>query len=296
MHKYIFLLAIAFIPTFSLASDKTVYGIDNRLDYTEVLDPIKKELMGATAAMIPSSLITEMDDLMSRVKGKTLQQYGICEYEKFYNQVAASDCSGFLISEDIVVTAGHCIRNNSDCSYWRWVFDYRLSKDYKVGRKFSLPTKNIYNCKEVIVSKYSERDGDDYAIIRLNRPVLDRVPLGIRKQGSVTKKAKLAVVGYPSGLPVKYAAGARVLSNGNAKFFFTDSDTFNGSSGSAVINEDTGLVEGILVRGNEDYEYVRRKGKRCLVPLVCNPQDRCEGEGVTRISEILSTLKKHNIL
>jgi V8-like Glu-specific endopeptidase len=298
MRLVVAILAFIQINSITHATDKTVYGSDDRLDYNEVKDQAKTDLIDATAAMIPSSLITEMDNITSRIKGKTLQQYGICEYEKFYNQVAAADCSGFLIAPDIIVTAGHCIRNNADCSYWRWVFDYRVSTSYRNGRKFRLPTKKIYNCKEVIASEYSEREGVDYAVIRLNRPVLDREPLKIRKIGSVTKEDKLVVIGYPSGLPVKYAGGAKVLSNDHSKYFLTDLDTFNGNSGSAVLNEETGIVEGILVRGNEDYEYVRRKGKRCLIPKVCTSKDDCEGEGesVTRISEIHSILKKNKIL
>ncbi len=292
-YKYILsAMLLALVSTSILAANKSIYGEDNRIDYTELKDEKLKIQAQATAAMIPSNLIREIDDETSRIKGKMLSQYGICEYERFSRQVAAADCSGFLIAPDLIVTAGHCVKSRADCSFWRWVFDYRTSKNYKIGRKLRVATDKIYNCKEVIVSKLDTETGDDFAIIRLNRPVLDRAPLLIRKSGEVAKEAKLSVIGYPSGLPVKYANGATIVSNDHAKYFLATLDTFQGNSGSAVINDKTGVVEGILVRGNEDYHYERRRGKRCLVPTVCSDKAECEGEGegVTRITQILEYL------
>ena len=60
-----------------------------------------------------------------------------------------------------------------------------------------------------------------------------------------------------------------------------DSSTLGGNSGSAVFNSATGLVEGILVRGEQDYVL---KGD-CRVSNVC-PVDGCRGEDVTKISNV----------
>ena len=58
-------------------------------------------------------------------------------------------------------------------------------------------------------------------------------------------------------------------------------DTYGGNSGSAVFNAKTGLVEGILVRGEQDYV---QKGD-CRVSNVC-PADGCRGEDVTKILSV----------
>jgi hypothetical protein len=93
----------------------------------------------------------------------------------------------------------------------------------------------------------------------------------------------LVVVGHPSGLAVKIAAGATVRSNLESAYFVANLDTYGGNSGSAVFNEQTGLIEGILVRGETDFKY--KNG--CYVSNICDV-DGCRGEDVTRVSEILS--------
>jgi len=62
-------------------------------------------------------------------------------------------------------------------------------------------------------------------------------------------------------------------------------DTFGGNSGSAVFNAETGEVEGILVRGENDYVWSDENGSRCRVPQQCT-NDACRGEDVTRITNI----------
>jgi len=290
MTSKLILLSVLLFSFQVKAFNKTIYGEDNRLDFTEIKNVKKESWALATAAMIPSSLIRDVDDQTVRIKAKMLSQIGICEYEKFSRQLVAADCSGFLIAPDIIATAGHCVRSNSDCSYYRWVFDYRNSKTYKIGRKLRVSYDKVYACKEVIVTKLNRNTNDDFALIRLDREVLDRRPLLIRTTGAVNENDPLAIIGYPSGLPLKYAGDAKVSSNDESNFFLASLDAFQGNSGSAVINEKTGLVEGILVRGNEDYHYERRKGKRCLVPSLCSEQEGCEGEAVTRISELLPYL------
>jgi hypothetical protein len=82
------------------------------------------------------------------------------------------------------------------------------------------------------------------------------------------------------------AGGASVRRHDNG-FFIANLDTYGGNSGSAVFNEKTGEVEGILVRGETDFIY---KGS-CRVSNVCTDTG-CRGEDVTRMSELLSLLPR----
>jgi Peptidase S46 len=71
------------------------------------------------------------------------------------------------------------------------------------------------------------------------------------------------VVGYPTGLPEKLAAGAKV--HALTPYFFTSNlDAFAGNSGSPVLDARTNEVVGVVVRGNRDYVL---RGQ-CAVPLV----------------------------
>jgi hypothetical protein len=62
-------------------------------------------------------------------------------------------------------------------------------------------------------------------------------------------------------------------------------DTYGGNSGSPVMNATTGLIEGILVRGNEDFTYDSNRG--CYRSNVC-PDSGCPGwEDVSRVARFL---------
>ena len=96
------------------------------------------------------------------------------------------------------------------------------------------------------------------------------------------------VIGHPSGLPTKISDGAIVRENANKVFFQSTLDTFGGNSGSAVFDAKTGLVEGILVRGERD--YVQDPVMNCSRPKVCKVTE-CRGEDVTRITNIKQLMK-----
>ena len=93
----------------------------------------------------------------------------------------------------------------------------------------------------------------------------------------------MLVIGHPSGLPTKIANRAYVRSNSHAAFFQANLDTYGGNSGSAVFDALTGVVEGILVRGERDYIY--DYDRRCMISKKC-PDDGCRGEDVSRITRV----------
>jgi len=76
----------------------------------------------------------------------------------------------------------------------------------------------------------------------------------VRRSGSPALDDPLVMVGHPVVLPKKVDAGAVVKDpNGSVAFFMANTDSYGGNSGSPVCNRLTGVVEGILVRGNADF-------------------------------------------
>lgn len=71
---------------------------------------------------------------------------------------------------------------------------------------------------------------------------------------------RVNVVGYPAGVPAKVDGPAAVLSvrPETLDYFTLNSDTYDRSSGSAVLAENGELV-GSLVRGGQDYECGQRR-------------------------------------
>ncbi len=255
-----------------------IYGEDNRKDVYESTDSAVVELSKSTAAMIPNSKLSSANG-QTTISGETLESRGVCAEERFASQMTAANCSGFLVSENVLVTAGHCIKTEADCAGYKWVFDYKMDADKQDSMKVA--TKDVYSCSRIIARALDSMSKDDYAVIQLDRKVADRRPLTFRKSGKVSIGESVVVIGHPSGLPTKIADGAQVRSH-SPKYFIANLDTYGGNSGSAVFNHKTGEVEGILVRGETDYV---QSDRGCMVSNKC-PVDGCRGEDVTYITNI----------
>ncbi|HLW57397.1 MAG TPA: serine protease [Bacteriovoracaceae bacterium] len=265
----------------ALAKNKVIYGEDNRVDVVNSNNSLFVELSRSTAAMISSvNLRPDEDAGTTRIVGKTLRSSGICATERFANQISAANCSGFLVGENLLVTAGHCIRNNSDCRGYKWVFDYKV--DHEDQGEVVVDSTSIYSCKRIVNRSLNSMNGDDWALLELDRNVTDRAPLTYRTSGKPRVQDPLVVIGHPTGIPTKIADGANVRSL-SSTYFVANLDTFGGNSGSAVFNAHTGVVEGILVRGTTDYVYNREL--KCQVSNVCT-NSGCRGEDVTYITNI----------
>jgi V8-like Glu-specific endopeptidase len=259
---------------------KVIYGEDNRVDVYDSKDSSFVELSKSTAGMISMQNMTSSSNGEIVISGSTLRDRGICASERFSNQISAANCSGFLVSENVLVTAGHCIRSQYDCQSYKWVFDYKV--DSADQTSVNVPATSVYSCKRIISRSLDNSTKDDYAVIELDRKVTDRRPLSFRKSGRVAVNTPIVVIGHPTGIPTKIADGARVRSH-QGKYFVANLDTYGGNSGSAVFNVETSEVEGILVRGENDYVYDSRQG--CQVSNKCTDAG-CRGEDVTYITNI----------
>ena len=266
----------------SFASSKdidVIYGEDNRKDVFESTDSALVELSKSTAAMISTERLKSIkSDVV--ISAQTLESRGICAKERFSKQISAANCSGFLVAPNILVTAGHCIKSEYDCASYKWVFDFKV--DHADQGEVQVPKTSVYSCKKIISRALDQMSKEDYAVIELDKKVLDRRPLAFRKTGKISKGTSLAVIGHPTGLPTKIADGAKVRSL-STKFFVANLDTYGGNSGSAVFNTQTSEVEGILVRGENDYVPDSELG--CQVSNVC-ANESCRGEDVTFITNI----------
>ncbi len=274
------------VTTSAFSKNKVVYGIDNRVEVYETENTLYSDLSKSTAAMIDSRSLSFDGSNTYTITGGTLESRGICSNARFSQQITAASCSGFLVAPNLLVTAGHCITSDFDCENQKWVFDYKQSEEEAV--EFTVPATNVYSCKRIIQRALDRGSRDDFALIELETEVLDRTPLEFRKDGRVEDNAPLVVIGHPSGLPTKIADGANVRDNIDEIYFSANLDTFGGNSGSAVFNSETGLVEGILVRGEADYVYTSRG---CRVPKVCT-EEGCMGEHVTRITNVTALIEE----
>lgn len=309
--RHLFFMAFIAISSHSFAETSIVYGTDNRVEVKDVKNISK--LTAAIAGRVKNSKFLKYDYngvensmalFTHSVRLSDAFGANVCSDEKFSNQLMLSDCTGFLVGDDLLATAGHCITMpgiqvensvNLNCARFSWLFDFKVNSSGVFDNK-KVPAKNLFGCKKIVFATVDLNL--DFALIQLDRKVKGRTPLKIRKHGSISRNDKLFVIGHPTGLPMKYADGAKVLDNSPVNYFATNLDTFGGNSGSPVFNAKTKKVEGILVRGRTDYVPSPDPKEHCMRVNRCTDDGRLcysnggpnNGEHVTRISEILDYL------
>ncbi len=263
------------------ANDRVIYGDDDRLDVYEAADYWKTKA-DSTVALMKATTLTAQSDGTTKIGGSIFgDSYGLCPNEPFRKQRSAAFCSGSLVAPNVVMSAGHCIRSATDCKNVRLVFGFNLkNKDVQPD---VVPTSEIYECVEVIKTEEGS-NGSDFSLIRLNRQVSGHEPLSLRREGHPAVGDALVVIGHPAGIPTKVSGGASIRTVKDT-YVVANLDTYGGNSGSAVFNETTGLVEGILVRGETDFVF--KNG--CRQSNVC-PNAGCRGEDVTRVDRVLPYL------
>ena len=142
------IIALFFITITGFASEKVIYGEDNRENPADA-SPLMREVALSTAAMIQPVYIHSTGE-EATISATTLAGRGICQDARFAQQITAAVCSGFLVGPDLLVTAGHCITHKEDCKKYQWVFDYA---DNSRGEKaITIPSSSIYSCKKILKS------------------------------------------------------------------------------------------------------------------------------------------------
>ncbi|MGC4069411.1 MAG: serine protease [Polyangiaceae bacterium] len=269
-----------------------IYGLDTRRDLYEVDSERSRSLMANTAmAMFDEpSLVRHSDGAVEYDETPLDELMGICADERFKEQATAATCSGILVTDSLVLTAGHCVRSTALCARQTWAFGYSMTAP---GIVPSLHTSDLYRCKSVpLCAHRTDPDGRrwDYAFVELDRPVapprlpavmsLDALPLGSR----------LEVIGFPGGLPVKSDSDAKLLDPraGIGDYFALSSDTYDRSSGSGVFDRE-GLLRGLFLRGGNDYKY--RSDLDCFASeRVEEPVDPAQAEQAGYLGPALAAL------
>jgi len=285
------LLLIQTSLVYALATHKAIYGEDDRYEAAVHPDQTLLEQSRSVAAMVHANkLMPNENPGIIDFKKSTLNEvmeHGLCPGERYADQYSLATCSGFLIAPDTILTAGHCVVNEKDCIRYKWVFDFDNHSE-------NFLQDNVYGCKTVIKQSVydSRRKIKDFSLVQLDRPVTGRTPLKFNKTGFFKSSHTLAVIGHPTGLPLKIASNGmkqkwsedekkHFLSYLFKKFWFfrASVDSFAGNSGSPVINTQTNLVEGLLISGAPDYTLTYEFSQPCS-KAVTYPAHSSEAEEV----------------
>ncbi len=274
---------------------KSIYGVDDRKDTRDFNGQFEATQSRSVAVQIKNERMSLVNGLYKIANPQTLKdKYKLCANQKFADQISVGSCSGFLVAPDILLTAGHCMSEASDCEKTKWYFDFTEGKS-------NFKKEDVYSCSKILKSQIIKTASRyiDYSIIKLDRPVKNRAPLEFRKTGDIPPFTPVYTIGYPSGLPQKITENARVTDGEDEntdsflesyiekEFFTTTLDTFGGNSGSPVFNYMTGVVEAVLVSGNEDYqEGFVENGVECAKAAVYNDDNTHANERAIKITKI----------
>jgi len=283
-----FIHAIA--PFSAFALDKGIYGEDDRQDYFQVPGEVQR-LADSVVSLWQSTKVNRTGDVFALTTRNFGQSMSLCPTERFYDQPKGAFCSGALVGEDLIMTSGHCIADEAACADTKIVFGFNIRKEGEAAAT-TRPAGEVYGCKKIIESRLPAPAnfvakwigprwvGPDYALIQLDRKVSGHNPLPINRKQKLVKGGRLFAIGHPNGLPLKVADGAKIRNVSPKDFFMADLDTYEGNSGSPVFSAETGLIEGVLFDGGEDFVDPPVGCKHSYVA----GQEQGEGEYVTRIS------------
>lgn len=240
-------------PRTRTGEQAVVYDQDDRTDFYAVEDEDWQALMRESiVALVRPSDLDESDPNDIVPRGRTLQDNrDLCDDERFLDHPTMANCSGTLIDDDLVLTAGHCVDDERDCANYRFVFDYFYAAE---GELQQMTSEDVYGCR-ALVARVLQGD-EDWAVVQLDRPVDgQRRPAAVRRGDDALQAGDpITVIGFGSGIPAKFDDGGQVTNpRAGARIYFEGTpDTFGGNSGSGVFN-DAREVVGVLVRGEADY-------------------------------------------
>lgn len=297
------------LPKIEKKIKRGIWGKDNRMDFYQLeeiekssrqrrisqieesgdskikeIGAIKKNSDCVSSICIRESLIDDQNGF-SILKVKNYgETFNLCQYEPFWNQPIAVGrlCTGFLVKEDVIVTAGHCACENNVTDLC-FVFGYKmLDSSTSV---IEIPQKNIYKGVKIIHRVYDPMgSGADWALIKLDRKVLGQSVVKLSEK-AICRNQPLYILGHPCGLPLKYTSGAQVRDITDT-CFAADLNVYCGNSGSPVFDSETHEVIGIVVRGDSrDFRWTGNGWISIIYPKsdIHSQEPQC-----TRVSEFIN--------
>lgn len=287
-------------------TSRAIYGVDDRKDWYQIsASEGVQPLAQASVALFDGAMADPPSNGTVHLKTTPYKdKVNLCatpKPPKFFEQPLGAFCSGVLVRADVVLTAGHCVREISGkrnvperVTGTKFVFGYYLQNEK--DDPSTVPAANLFTGRDVLGGEWhpdADVNRHDWALVRLDRPVSRSLAVPVTEWDTgVTAGEHVFVIGFPAGMPLKYAPNATVHDASNPAWFVANLDTFGGNSGSGVYDQLSRKLIGILVSGEADYYQDKQRG--CYLITQCarigsqieGTHINCSGETVSRISQV----------
>jgi hypothetical protein len=259
------------------ATQRAIYGEDGRVDWGRASAEVQA-LGASVAALFWRRDLLEVAGRYQVMTTPFAQVFSLAPGEAFADQPCGAFGTAWVIDEHHMVTAGHCVPRGG-VEAMVCVFGFAANRDGEVASSFD--AEQVAFPSAALSSRQLDEEGDgDWAVLRFEQ-ALAAPPLRVR--GSAVEVGEpVWMLGYPCGIPLKYAPGALVTRHKNDDRFLATLDAFAGNSGSPVFDAQHQVI-GMLVRGAEDW-IPRRDGS--MVAAVYPPE--ALGEEVMKLDRFLA--------
>lgn len=258
----------------SMSAQASIFYGDDRIDFYEIRDERIQKISRSIPALIQKEKLEKVAGGYI-VKTKTLEKLlKFCPEANFSAEYQLANCSTSLIGSDLVMTAAHCLRKETDDDYhpskYVIVFDYKkTSSDENLD---FIPEENVYEVEsDIPYYNFDHTSMLDIAIIKLKRKVIGREPLKLNLEHDYAKTTPLFVLGYPLGVSQKLTSDSEIIATlDQPNSFRHHLDTFSVNSGSAIFDASTNEIIGVHVRGTGS--NFKKYNERCNDWFIGDPE------------------------
>lgn len=239
-------------------SEAAIYGnTDDRVAPTisQISELNSKGIYGFS--MINSKKIKSIDRSNLVIHSETLgNRWNLCDDERFYNEPAPADCSGFAVSSNKILTAGHCLNDLVSCSGNQdfWLLNFAHPTLYDVdNQELVVLRTNVFKCKKILFS--GKALGLDFVLLQLDRSIPNFIAPNLsivsNEFENSIKSGDLEMLGSSWGLPLTLTTQGSIYSTTDT-LIMTDLDAYKVNSGSVVYKNSSLQLVGILLAGGWD--------------------------------------------